>query len=117
MFLLNTFLILTPFAWGAACSFTLKAIAQDRNNWRTRTSSVALAIATVAGLLFLPVMMMVGRHPGMQNVRTLDAYAATSVVVCGVALVVSFFGKPKLIVPIVLTCLGTASFWIAATIP
>jgi hypothetical protein len=117
MSLLNLFLILTPFAWGVACWFTVKGIAQDRNNWRTRTSFVALAIATVEGLSFLPVMMIVGHHPGMQNVRALDADAAAAVVVGGIALVVSFFGKPKLIVPIVLTCLGTASFWIAATIP
>jgi hypothetical protein len=115
--LLDTFIVLTPFAWGTACWFALKAIALDRKNWRNKVSVTALGITTLAGLLSLPAGFYSAHSPGTGKFRTIDEWTAVAVVMCGLALVLSLLGRPKLIIPIALACMGTASFWIGTTIP
>ena len=117
MWLLNTLIILAPFAWVASWWFGLKALVQDRKNWRIRLSVAALGLTTIVGLLWLPAGFYAAHHPEMGKDRTLDAFTAIAVLACGVALILSLFGKPRLIIPIVITCLGTASFWFGTTIP
>ncbi len=117
MWLLNTFMLLTPVAWFTSWWFGLKAIADDGKSWRNRVSLAALGIVTLTGLLWLPAMMIAVSHPPSHNARTADEFAGVAVLVCGLALILSFVGRPRLIAPIVLTCLGTASFWIGTTIP
>jgi len=112
LLLLNTFIILTPLAWGASWWFSLKAIAQERTNWRNKMSLAALAIATITGWLWLPAAFYASSH-----LVVVDKWVSIAVLLCAVAIIVCFFGKPKLIIPIALTCLGTASFWVGSTVP
>jgi hypothetical protein len=117
MLLLNILIILTPFAWGTACWFSFKATAQDRKSWRNRLSLVALSIVTLVGLLWLPAGFIAARDPGTGKFRIIDEWTAVAEVICGCALILSLFGRPKLIIPIALTCLGAGAFWIGTTIP
>jgi len=80
-------------------------------------SLFALAIVTITGLLWLPAGFHAARNPGTGNYRTIDEWTAAAIVVCGSALILSLLGRPKLIIPIALTCFGTAAFWIGTTIP
>jgi hypothetical protein len=52
MFVMNVFMILAPFAWGASWWFGLKAIAQEPNNRRNRMSLISLGVVTIAGVLW-----------------------------------------------------------------
>jgi hypothetical protein len=116
MWLLNSFMLLTPVAWFTSWWFGLKAIADDRKSWRTRVSIAALGITTLTGLLWLPSAFYAARH-GITSVPAIDKWTAIASLTCGFALALCLFGRPKLIIPIALTCLGTASFWIGTTIP
>jgi hypothetical protein len=97
--------------------FALKAIVENRNNWRARVSLVALSIVTLVGLLWLPAGFIAARHPGTGKLRIIDELTAVAELIFGCALVLSLFGRPKLTIPIALTCLGVGGFWIGTTIP
>lgn len=127
IWLLNSFIILTPFAWGTSTWLSVKAITSEPTNWRNRedigifwqnrASVSALGIVTVVGLLWLPAGFYAARHTDTGNIRIMDQFAAMAVVACGLALILSLLDRPKLIAPIVVTCVGTASFWFGTTIP
>ena len=117
MLLMNTFVILTPFAWAAAWVFALRAILKEPKSWRNRVSLGSLALLTLLGLLWLPVAVYSSRTGSptgagfaarMKNVQDWSGVAARG---CAVPLVLSFFGRPRLIAPIVIACIGTALFW------
>src|SRR5438874_10767865 len=118
MFVLNTFVIFAPFAWGTSCWFGLKAITEEPKSWRNRVSICSLTIVTLAGLLWLPAALFLAhKRSGSNFFGTAHGWAAMAILICACALVLSLFGKPRLVTPIVFTCLGTASFWFGTTIP
>ena len=114
--LLDILIGLAPFAWFASWWFGLKALERDKN-WRTRLSIAALSIVTIAAALWFPAGLYASKHSISGNARTIDEFTAVAVLTCGFALILSLFGRPKLIVPIVVTCLGAASWWFGTTIP
>ena len=113
---LNTLVLVTPFAWAAAWWLVVTAIVRERRKWRNEVSLVSLGTATVAGLLWVPAGLYTTRDPVAGALRSVDEWTIAAVIICGLALILCFFGKAKLIVPIALTCLGTASFWIRTII-
>lgn len=118
MLVMNLFMILAPFAWGTGWWFGLKAITQDPNSWRNRASIFSLGIVTAAGLLWLPAAFYAA-HSGRtsEHLRTIDLWSGVAILICAVALILSLFGRPRLILPIAVAALGTSCFWIGTTIP
>ena len=117
MLLMNTFVILTPFAWAAAWVFALRAILKEPKSWRNRVSIGSLGLLTTIGLLWLPVAVyssgtesLAGAEfaAHLKNVQDWSRLAGRG---CAVPLVVSLFGRPRLIAPVAIACIGTALFW------
>ena len=117
MLLMNIFVILTPFAWAAAWVFALRAILKEPKSWRNRISIGSLGLLTLIGLLWLPVAVYssgtesaasAGFAVHMKNVQEWSKFAGRG---CVLPLVLSFFGRPRLIAPIAMACIGTALFW------
>jgi hypothetical protein len=118
MFILNTLIILAPFAWISGWWFGLKGTTQQPKSWQNWVSITSLGLVTVAGLLWFPAALFASRNGwASEHVRTVQAWSGIAVLICAAALVLSLFGKPRLILPIVVACLGAASFWIGTTIP
>jgi hypothetical protein len=57
-----------------------------------------------------------GSDFGLQ-IQTAQTWTKVSVRICALSLVLSFFGRLRLIVPVACACVGTAVFWVMSTIP
>lgn len=103
-----------PVAWISAWWFLLAAHKRELRNWRNRVSFVSLVLVTVAGLLFIPIRIY---NSGMDwksadtHMRHTLAAANIAIKICGISLLLSFFGKPKLIALIAIVCVGTWLLW------
>ena len=97
--------------------FVLLRMSPDKPfRWRDRISLLALIIASGAVLLRFVMPAFWGSDFGGQ-VRMAQAWTKVSVRICAGALVLSFVGRPRFIVPLVVACLATAGFWVMSTIP
>lgn len=81
--------------------------------------SVALVSLTV---LAWPVMLVrvwyVASSQGFEDqVDLIEAWHRPVFTILFGAMVLSFFGRPRLIVPIVVACLGVTLFWLYSTAP
>jgi hypothetical protein len=56
------------------------------------------------------------RNWGAEHVETIELWAVFAGLICAGAFILSLFGKPRLIGPIAVTCLGAAAFWFGTTI-
>jgi len=117
MFAIDAFVILTPFAWATASILAWRAILEDPKSWRNRVSLAALGLLTLFGLLWLPIAgyasgsdSLAGAEVGAR-IDQFEAWAKFAGRGSAVALVLSLFGRPQLIAPIVIACIGTAFFW------
>lgn len=90
---------------------------RGRRSWRNRVTLVSLVLLTRAGLLFIPVTIYnSGTH--WKSAGELDTHmrhtltaAAIAIRTCGIALLLSFFGEPRLIALIAIGCIGTWLLW------
>ena len=106
-----------PVAWISAWWFLITGQEREPRDWRNRVSFVSLSLLTVAGLLFIPIRI----YNSGANWRTAGGFdthlrhtlaaAAIAIRTCGAALLLSFFGKPKLIALIAIGCVGTWLLW------
>ena len=97
--------------------FALLKTSPDKSfRWRDRVSLLALLIASGAVLLRFVMPVFWGSDFGRQ-VQTAQAWTKVSVRGCAVALLLGLAGRPRLILPILVACLATASFWVMSTIP
>ncbi len=94
----------------------LKTSVEKLFSWRDGISMAAIALATVAVFLRFVMPAFWGSDFGDQ-VRFADKWAAVSLKICALGLLVTFFGRPRLIAPIGIACVGTAVFWVMSTIP
>jgi len=115
--------LLTPvaliYAW--VCYFT--PADKEPRGWRSRATFLSLALASLAGVLWLEMMTWlpgadwrtgagVGHQVAWEYART---RAALGVLL--LAFVLNLFGRPRLILPIALACIGAAAFWLFSTMP
>jgi hypothetical protein len=115
--------LLTPvaliYAW--VCYFT--PADKEPRGWRSRATLLALASVSLAAVLWLEMMARlpeadwrtgtgVGLQVAWEYARTRAAFG-----VLLLAFVLNLFGRPRLILPIALVCIGTAAFWLFSTMP
>ena len=91
--------------------------------WRKVVTVVALALVSVAMVMW-PIARATAPAVNWQTwagagayMHWVAAWGRVALVILLVSFALSFFGRPQLIVPIVVACVGTGLFWIFSNIP
>ena len=118
-----TLVLLAPAGFIYSWHFYFTQMRREPTGWRNRVTMLSLALASLAALLW-PVMMMlmpradwgsgVGVDRQFQWVESWHRPILRSLLV---ALLLCLFGRPRLIAPIAIACVGTAVFWLLSTAP
>jgi hypothetical protein len=92
-------------------------------SWRTWVTVVSLALASLA-VVSWPVIMLLkpqadwGTGVGVgHQVEWVEAWHRPIFRTLLAAFVLCFFGRPRLILPIAVGCIGTATFWLFSMMP
>jgi hypothetical protein len=103
--------------------FYFNRIRREPAGWRNRISVSSLVLATLGALLW-PITMIVAPKADWSNyigvaeqLHFVELWEKVAVRTLLVAFVLCFFGRPRLIGPIAVACIGTAIFWIGSTMP
>lgn len=121
--IVTVIVLLAPVGLAYGWYFYFAKMSGERSRWRGRVTVAALGLASLAVVMW-PLARMtapdvnwhtwVGAGAYMNWVNSWER-AADMILLAG--LVLSFFGRPRLILPIVLACVGTELFWIFSNIP
>jgi len=116
----------TVLTWGAVITgligfayswfFLLKISGEKSLGWREWLSLLAVGFVSVAAFLRFLMPLFWSNDFGTQ-VHIAQTWTKVSVRICALGLLVCFIGRPRLILPIVVACFGTAVFWVMSTIP
>lgn len=121
--ILTVLVLLAPVGliYGWVCYFT--PIPTEPTGWRSRATLLSLTLVSLAGLLWLFTMInppdanwATGAGVGHQLAWV---YARARFGLAGLllAFLISLFGRPRLILPITVACVGAGVFWIVSTMP
>jgi hypothetical protein len=122
--LVGTILVLlAPVAliYGWVCYFT--PASEEPKGWRSRFTLLSLALVSLAILLWLLTMLRVPGADWRSGVgvgqQVTWVYTRAKAALCALlaALILCLFGRPRLILPIGLACVGTGLFWLFSTMP
>jgi len=103
--------------------FYFAKIRKEPVGWRNRVSLLSLVLVSLGGLLWPVTMILapkadwtsyVGVARQVQFVESLEKIGVRTLLF---AFVLCFFGRPRLIAPIAVACVGTALFWLFTTMP
>ena len=103
--------------------FYFTRIRREPAGWRNRVSVLSLVLASSGALLWPFMTIFVpkadwGTYVGVdQQVHFVESWEKVAVRTLLAAFVLSFFGRPRLIVPLVIACFGTTLFWFFTTMP
>jgi|HubBroStandDraft_6_1064221.scaffolds.fasta_scaffold1003600_1 hypothetical protein len=120
--ILATILILSaPVALIYGWMYYMKRIKNQCAGWRDRITLSSLVLVSLAVLLW-PVAAVFAPHyaGGMgysRQVNYADGWRIVIFAMCAAATLLSLAGRPRLIVPIVVACCGTAFFWLFSMMP
>jgi uncharacterized membrane protein len=90
----------------------------DRADWRGRFTLISMTLVSLVmvswptHVLFMP---RIGSR--LEQFRWVAVREVGAVAALLVALFLGLFGRPRLILPITLACMGIAIFWVMSTIP
>lgn len=106
--------------YGWVCDFT--PASEESVGWRGRATLLSLVLVSLAVLLWLLMeLLMPGADwrtgAGVGHQVAWVARARVALYALLVALVLGLFGRPRLILPIAVACIGTGLFWLVSTMP
>jgi len=108
--------------------FYFTRMRKEPAGWRNRASLLSLCVVSCVCALW-PVMIALMPKADSVNglgdyqtqidfqTRWLEGWHPPVLRVLGVALVIAMIGRPRLIGPLVVACIGTALFWIVSVSP
>jgi len=115
--------LLAPVGLAYAWYFYLVTMSKELWGWRKWVTVVDLGLVSVA-IVMWPVARVMAPEVNWQTwagagayMRWVDAWERQAMRMLLVALVLSLFGRPRLIGPIVVACVGTGLLWIFSNIP
>jgi hypothetical protein len=121
--ILGLITLLAPVGLIYGWHFYFTRIRREPAGWRNRISMLSLVLVSLGALLW-PVMMKFapkadwGSYVGVaEQVHFVESWERIAVRSLLVAFILCFFGRPRLIAPVALACIGTTLFWIASTMP
>ncbi len=106
--------LLSPVGLVYSWWFYLTRMKKEQTGWRKRVTLLALSLVSLVVLLW-PVMVAVS--PRADDVDWIESWHRPVFRTLLVALVLGLFGRPRLILPIAVACVGTAVFWLISTMP
>jgi hypothetical protein len=121
--LVTAIILLAPVGLIYGWFFYMTRMKKESTGWRKRITLLSLALVSLVVLLW-PVMWALapradwGSGVGVGNqVDWIESWHRPVFRTLSVAFVVGFFGRPRLILPIAVACMGTACFWLVSTMP
>jgi hypothetical protein len=103
--------------------FYLTRIRRELPNWRNRVTFVSLGLASLAMILwpgmafFMPQADWATGTGVAHQLNWAETWERAGLRILLGAFVLALFGRPRLILPIALACVGSALFWISSTMP
>jgi hypothetical protein len=98
-------------------------MSRDPSRWHDRATLLSLTLVSLAALLW-PVMALLmpradwGSGLGVRHqVQWVEAWHPPILRTLLLAFVLSLLGRPRLIGPIAVACVGTGLFWLSSTMP
>jgi hypothetical protein len=111
-------LVVTVAAFVYSWIYYFRKVAKSGAGWRKWMTLASLVLVSLS-ILAWPVMVFSMPHANWatgdgvgQQVAHAAFWIKASVRTCTVALFLCLFGKPRLILPIAISCLGVLFFWI-----
>jgi len=115
--------LLAPVGLAYGWWFCFARMLKEPLRWRSRVTVVALGLVSVAAVMW-PVAHMTAPEANWQTwagvgayYRWVEGWGRVAMRMLLGALVLSFFGLPRLIFPIVVACVGVGMFWVFTDIP
>ena len=115
--------LLVPVSLMYGWYFFFSRIWKEGSNWRNRTTFFSLLLVSLATLMW-PVMALVRANAKPINDATLEqqlnwglAWGRVAIVIFLLAFILGLMGRPRLILPIAVACIGTGLFWILSVVP
>jgi|ERR1017187_7613616 hypothetical protein len=116
-------ILLAPAGLIYSWAFYLRRMRREPTKWRNRATLISLTLVSLVALLW-PVMVVLmpratwGSGLGVAHqVQWVEAWHTPVFRTLLVALVLALFGRPRLIAPMAVACVGTAMFWLDSTMP
>lgn len=116
-------ILLAPVGLIYSWAFYFTKMRGEPTGWRHHVTLVSMALVSLVVLLW-PIMLELspradwGSGLGVDHqVQWLEAWHTPIFRTLLVALALALLGRPRLIVPIVVACIGTAMFWLSSTMP
>lgn len=117
------FVLLTPVGLIYSWVFYWTRVRGEPAGWRSRAMLLSLVPVSLVILLWPAILafapradwgtrMGAGRHVEWAHAWYRPVFSALLV-----AFVLSLFGRPRLILPIAVACIGTGLFWVMSTLP
>ena len=103
--------------------FYFTRIRREPAGWRNRISMLSLVLVSLGALLWPVVMKFApkadwGSYVGVaEQVHFVESWERVAVRTLLAAFILCFFGRPRLIAPVAVACIGTTLFWISSTMP
>ena len=119
----SVLVLLAPVGLFYGWFFYLARMRHEAFGWRNGITVVSLALVSLVALSW-PVMALLvpradwGSGVGVEHqVHWVEAWHRPVFRTLLAALVLGLFGRPRLILPIAIACIGTALFWLFSTAP
>jgi hypothetical protein len=116
-------ILLSPAGLVYAWAFYWVRMKTEPGNWRGNVTLASLVLASVAILLW-PICRVLMPRADWQSgagvghqVQWVDSWEKCAVRILLIALILCFFGRPRLIMPIAVACVGAALFWDFSNMP
>jgi len=115
--------LLAPVGLTYGWHFYLTKIRREPATWRNRISTSSMVLASLGALLWPVTMIFAPKadwrtYVGVaQQVQFVELWEKAAVRTLLVAFALCFFGRPRLILPTAVACIGTTLFWLFSTMP
>jgi len=107
-------ILLAPVGLVYSWWFYLTRMKKEHTGWRKRITLLSIVLVSLVVLAW-PVMVVLA--PTAVDVGWIESWHRPIFRTLVLALVLGLFGRPRLIVPIAVACVGTAVFWMVSTMP
>jgi len=114
-------ILLTPIALIYCWYFYFTRMVKEAGGWRSKVTLLSLVMVSIVLILWLPMMMLTPEADWKtgagvaHQVQWVSNRLRTALYTLVGTFVICFLGRPRLIVPTAIACVGTALLWVSST--